>query len=207
MNNPVARQEGIYIEQLQDEAILYDKANHHAHRLSKTVFTVWKNADGTRSVDELARFVPESHQAPVGRDIVLLAIDDLVRANLMSVSRSAVPEVLPSRRDLAKKLTLAGASVSLLPFVVSLVAPLPAMARSYTPQTYTQELTTATQDFVKYNGSKNQTAATNFRAGITDGSAGIQATLKGQTATAQTDFEKAESDFNEMLSALGLPLF
>lgn len=214
MNRPLARKEGIHIEQLQDEVILYDKANHHAYRLNRTVFAVWENADGSRTVEELTEFLSEKPGVQFGRDIVLLAIDDLVKANLMSTVPEAPSQVMPSRRDLAKKLALAGASASALPFIASILAPLPAMARSYTPPTATsytpgtfrRELRTATLDFEKDQGWKSDAAVRDFEDALTEGSAGLTANEKGKTALSEADFAKAEADFDEMLKALGLPL-
>lgn len=205
MIGPLARKEGLYIERLQEDAVLYDKTTHEAFRLNPAMFTVWAHADGTRTVDDLVHFLGTTSTRALDRDMVLLAIKELVEAKLMSCPLEAAPALLPSRRNVANKLAMAGFSASLLPFVSSIVAPLPAMARSYSPQTYTQELKLATAGYVDADGLQNRTATRDFGAGVGQGTAGLAASAEGQTAKAQQDFQTAEADFNGMLRALGLP--
>lgn len=208
--NAVARTSDIYIQPLPTEVVLYDRSNHQAHCLNTTVFKVWENADGTRSVDQLAEILNNDLDVPCGRDVVLLALEDLRTANLLQ-NATAPPEAqLPSRRDIARKLSVAGLSVSLLPFIGSMVAPTPAMARSgnYTATNYRQEYAQAMGDtstdlkqlYQNKNGSLND-----LETAIADGQGGILASAQGNQSAAQTDFEKAETQFNDMLKALGLP--
>ncbi len=54
MDNPRARRNDLFSERLGDETVIYDKLNHRAHTLNRTVATVWELADGDQSVNELA---------------------------------------------------------------------------------------------------------------------------------------------------------
>ncbi len=206
---PVTRKENVFVEQLATEVVLYDKTHHRAHRLNRTVFAVWENADGSKTVEELAEILNNRLGVPLDRELVLLALEDLQKADLVA---DAPPETADgsslSRREMGRKFALAGASASLLPFVASVLAPTPAMARSYNSKTYASELATATvesaKDLPQLLANKNG-AWTDYQAGLGDGLAGNKATASGKTSAAQTDFQNAETEFNSMLNALGLP--
>jgi hypothetical protein len=136
MDNPKARREGLFSERLADETILYDKVNHTAHTLNQTVAMVWESADGDKSVNELARMLHGKLGLPADRGVVLLALEQLQAAGLLNAyQEDAYQEVeketeLTSRREVARRLALAGVSAAMVPLVASVVAPTPAMAAS-----------------------------------------------------------------------------
>lgn len=205
---PITRKNDIYIEQLPNEVVIYDKVNHQAHRLNKTVFTVWEHADGTRTVDELSELLAGALSAPLNRDATLLALEDLRSANLLQTSPKLDGGPMPSRRDLGKKFALAGVSASLLPFIASIVAPTPAMASSYTSTTYKTELGTATAEVTKDLGSVGKLKGAplaDYETALFDGTVGLADTATGKKSLAATQFQNAETEFNDMLKALGLP--
>lgn len=205
---PVARKNDIYVEQLPNEVVIYDRVNHQAHCLNKTVFTVWKHADGTRTVDEISELLSGALDAPLTRDATLIALEDLRQANLLQPSPKLDGAPMPSRRDLGRKFALAGVSASLLPFVASIMAPTPAMATSYTAATYKTELSTATAESKKdpLDLARNKGGSlTDYETALTDGAAGLADTASGKMSLASTEFQNAETEFNDMLKALGLP--
>lgn len=207
---PLGRTRNILVQPLQNEVVLYDANTHQAHCVSKTVFTVWQNADGRRSIDQLAELVTNDQSIACRREIVLLALEDLRHADLLEDGTAATDTVLPSRRDVARKLSAAGLSLSLLPFVASMAAPTPAMARSgsYTSQDYdrwySQAVSESSTDLRQLFRNKNG-SLTDLDAAISDGIAGEIATSRGQRTAAQTDFASVLNEFNAMLQALGLP--
>ncbi len=131
MTPPCAKRSGIFSESLASETILYDKSNNKAHSLNLTVALVWKHADGETSVDDLAGILHRELGVPADPSIVLLALQDLDAAGLLEqpIERASVGEA-PSRREIARKLAMAGASAALVPFMASVLAPTPAMASS-----------------------------------------------------------------------------
>lgn len=203
----LARTHNILVQPLRDEVVLYDAARHQAHCVSKSVFTVWQNADGNRSVDQLAETLNRDLGVPCSREIVLLALEDLRQSNLLEKEAAPSHAQLPSRREIARRLSVAGLSVSMLPFVASVAAPTPAMARSgtYTSQNYQQWYSQATsevsKDTIQLLQNKNG-SLTDLNQAVSYGEAGVAA---GQKSTAQTDFANALTEFNAMLQALGLP--
>ncbi|MDQ2713240.1 MAG: hypothetical protein M3Y24_13595 [Acidobacteriota bacterium] len=204
---PLARKNDVYVEQLPNEVVIYDKISHQAHCLNRTVFTVWENADGTRTVDELSELLAGLLGAPLTRDATLVALEDLRNADLLQSPPKLDGVPMPSRRDLGRKFALAGVSASLLPFVASIAAPTPAMATSYTAATYKTELATATSeakrdpDFYRNKGD----SFTEYGEAVGDGTVGILESRLGKKSFAATEFQNAETEFNDMLKALGLP--
>jgi hypothetical protein len=209
--NPTTRKDNIYVERLADDTVVYDRTNHRAHCLNDTVFKVWQEADGTRSIDELSKFVEQPPGAPLGRDVVLLSLVELEKADLLQNPESlGTREDMPSRREIGRKLALAGASASFLPFVASLVAPTPAMARSYTATNYKTELTTVKTETSKAPYSlqlalNKNNSLVDFTQAQVYGAAGNLNTSLGKTTLAQQQYQNAENEFNAMLKALGLP--
>jgi len=118
---PQTRRSGLLIRELPDELVVYDQEQHRAHCLNRTAALVFRNADGSRSLAELAR-LPGANA-----EVVAVALDQLAAAGLLE-SGAAEREDAPgmSRREVARRVGLAAAV--LLPAVVSIVAPTPAEA-------------------------------------------------------------------------------
>jgi hypothetical protein len=124
---PVARREGLLIRELPDEVLVYDRKEHRAHCLNRTAATVFRHADGTRTVAELSRLLAPGAAGPVAEDVVTLALARLAEAGLLEGEvAAAAPAAGMTRRDLARRAGLAAAI--LLPAVASIVAPTPAEA-------------------------------------------------------------------------------
>lgn len=120
---PAARREGLLLRELPDELVVYDTAENRAHCLNRTAAAVFRLADGTRDVDDLARLVAPGTVAAEGRAVVRLALDRLGEAGLVVAAPVSTP---PSRRELLRRAAL-GTAI-LLPAVASMVAPTPAEA-------------------------------------------------------------------------------
>jgi PqqD family protein of HPr-rel-A system len=48
------RRDDLHVEELDDEAVLYDARNGAVHRLNATTFLVWRTCDGTQSLEDIA---------------------------------------------------------------------------------------------------------------------------------------------------------
>ncbi len=128
MNNvqhPVARQEGLVIQEMPDEVLVYDLETSKAHCLNGTAAFVWKSCDGKNSVAEIARQFGSESGKPVPEDLVWLAIDQLSENNLLTAHVKADFKN-QTRREVIKKVGLA--AVIALPLISSLVAPTAALA-------------------------------------------------------------------------------
>ena len=109
MNNsqkPVARQDGLVIQEMPDEILVFDLESNKAHCLNQTAAFVWKSCDGKNSVTEIARLFGDESGKPVQEDLIWLAIDQLNDNNLLAESLKADFKN-QTRRDVIKKIGLA----------------------------------------------------------------------------------------------------
>ena len=109
---PLAKKNNIFAENLPQEVVLYDKSNNKVHCLNKTAAAVWESSDGTKTVDDLARIVEAKSGAPVDRKLVLLALDELEKADLMEAGSGVVLDAaLASRREAVGKIAMASTAL------------------------------------------------------------------------------------------------
>jgi hypothetical protein len=120
---PVARRNALLTRELKDELVVYERDGHRAHCLNRTAATVFRNADGTRTVADLALLVAPEGDRAEGEALVAEALGRLGEAGLLE---SGTAETGWSRRDAVRRIGL-GAAV-LLPVVASIVVPAPAEA-------------------------------------------------------------------------------
>src|SRR5436190_204229 len=124
---PRARKEGLLIERLPDEVLVYDLDRKTAHCLNGSAALIWNHCDGKTSVEGILSFLQQKSQEKVSQDVVWLGLDHLYEARLIEtrVVRPGVKGKL-SRRDLVKRIGLA---VS-IPLVASILAPTASAALS-----------------------------------------------------------------------------
>jgi hypothetical protein len=123
--NPLARQDGLLIRELPDELVVYDRRLHRAHCLNATAALVFRAADGTRTVAELAAVLDPTHGAAERETLVRLALEQLATAGLLDAPGEPG---LGSRRAVLRQAAVGVAL--LLPAVASIIAPTPADAAS-----------------------------------------------------------------------------
>jgi hypothetical protein len=132
--NAESRKQALLTQDVGNELVIYDERDHRAHRLSSTAAIVWRLADGTRGVPELAVSLRESTRATdedtattidqtSGEKLVRLALKELDRTGLLERRLPNLGEPL-SRREWI------GAAAALLPVITSILAPTPAMAQT-----------------------------------------------------------------------------
>ena len=90
---PLARQDELVVEELQDETLVYDLKRHKARCLNRTAALVWQHCDGQTTVTELAALLEEQLATPTDETVVWMALDRLGRAHLLSE-----PVTLPADR-------------------------------------------------------------------------------------------------------------
>jgi hypothetical protein len=128
---PMARTQGLAVEELDGELLIYDLDRDKAHALNPESALVWRSCDGQRSVEEIAAIVAPDADPVARLEIVWLALKQLDQRRLLLGSRDAPPDV--SRRDLMRKAAMTGAVVLAIPVVRSIVAPTAAQAASCLP--------------------------------------------------------------------------
>ncbi|MEP6901987.1 MAG: PqqD family protein [Actinomycetota bacterium] len=122
---PVARKEGLVIQETSDEVLVYDLTSNKAHCLNQTAAFVWKSCDGNNSIPDIMKRFEKEIGSAVHEDLIWLAIDQLNDKNLLEKGLAA-NFAGRSRREVIKKIGLA--AVIALPIVASLTAPTSAMA-------------------------------------------------------------------------------
>jgi hypothetical protein len=124
-----ARKDGLVVQELQGETLVYDVRRDRAHCLNRVASLVWHRSDGRTSVGDMARLLERELGTPVDEQVVSLALERLGKAHLLRERISApTGPAAHSRREIIRKLSLAGGVALLLPVVDSIVAPTPASA-------------------------------------------------------------------------------
>ncbi len=129
---PLARKEGLVVQKLPDEVLVYDLDAHKAHCLNQTAALVWEQCDGNKSVSDIAHRIGTELNAKVNDDVVFLALDQLGKDNLLE-KRVALPIDMTqiSRRELLRRVGLATAVA--LPVIISIMSPTAANAVTCIP--------------------------------------------------------------------------
>lgn len=127
---PAARKDGLVIQGVEGELLIYDTKSHRAHCLNRTAALVWKYCDGERTLEEVARKVEAEMSMKVSSEVVRLAIEQLEKRKLLEAS-SVLPDGAAriSRRELARRLGIAAAAAT-LPLITSIDAPAALQATS-----------------------------------------------------------------------------
>ena len=124
---PIARQEDLVTEGLDDETLVYDMRSHKAHCLNRTAALVWDRCDGQATVGEMTAALEKELGIKVRAEVVWMALEQLGKAQLLA---NRLPQPIAqgamSRRDVMRKIGL-GAAIA-LPLVTSILAPTAAEA-------------------------------------------------------------------------------
>jgi hypothetical protein len=119
-NNPMARKNGLVVQEIPDEVLVYDLDANKAHCLNQSAAFVWKSCNGSNSVGDIVRQFESNGGGKVSEDFVWLAIDQLNENGLLETGVSPRFQG-QSRRQVLKTIGLA--SMVALPVIASLVAP------------------------------------------------------------------------------------
>lgn len=128
MNNhplPTARKDGLVVQELSEEVLVYDLNTNKAHCLNQTAAFIWKACDGRNSIKEIISRFENQTGDKVSEDLIWLAIDQLNEKNLLDAELKN-GFAGRSRREVIKRIGLA--AVVALPIVASLTAPTSALA-------------------------------------------------------------------------------
>ena len=125
---PTARKDELVIRELENETLVYDYRTFKAYCLNQTATLIWKSCNGRNAPGAIARLLEQELQTPVTEELVGLAINQFTKDNLLEAPSLPQPANGLSRREVIRRIGLTTAVA--LPVVVSLVAPLPAMAAS-----------------------------------------------------------------------------
>ena len=125
---PKARSQGLIVQELDTELMVYDETTGRAHCLNSTAALVWRYCDGNTTVAAMAARLGADAGASVDDDIVFFALSELGDRDLLEGPVRAL-----GRGSLSRRQVLAGLGATagiLLPMITSLVAPTSAAAQS-----------------------------------------------------------------------------
>jgi hypothetical protein len=122
---PASRTEGLIIERLPGELLVYDQERDEAHCLHAEAAAVFDLLDGARTGAEIAALASEHLPEPVSEATVERILTELSARNLLAGDDAAADGL--SRRDVIQRGTLVGAGAVL---ITSIAAPIPAAAQS-----------------------------------------------------------------------------
>jgi len=124
---PIARDEGLLIQELPDEVLVYDLESYRAHCLNRTAASVWRRCDGKTDVARITELLGDELESPVSEDVVWFALRRLGGARLLQEPLAPPDDIgKRSRRELVRAFGLA----LLLPAVTSIIAPTTAAAQT-----------------------------------------------------------------------------
>ena len=123
-NNLLARKNGIVVQEMPDEVLIYDLNSNKAHCLNRSAAIVWRSCNGSNSIADIVREFEANEGGNVTEDFIWLAIDQLNEKDLLEGDPPVRFEG-NSRRQAIKAIGLG--VVATLPVVASLVAPTTAL--------------------------------------------------------------------------------
>lgn len=129
MNKPKTRNENIVVQEMEKEILIYDLKENKAFCLNETAALIYQFCDGERTVSEITQTLNKTLKQSVSEGLVWLALDNFKKDNLLEENEQFQIDFNGlSRRQVIKKAGLA--SMTALPIVASLVAPIAAHAAS-----------------------------------------------------------------------------
>ncbi len=129
---PLARKEGLHVEEVSDELMVYDVARHKAHCLGPTAGSVWRNCNGRMTAEEISDRVREEG-TKIDEEMTWMILHRLGKLDLLH-EKVALPKnaICSSRRDLMRKV-LGACGVCFL-LATTVLAPTAARAKSDGPR-------------------------------------------------------------------------
>ena len=138
---PVARSEGLLVEPVGSETVIYDLETKQAHCLKPLAALVFESCDGEQSIATIAQLASERLSATVTADEVAEAVSQLEHLALldtplivhdgngaMSSNGNGV-----SRREMLRRVGFAGAAAAVATPLVTSIVPSAALAKSLIP--------------------------------------------------------------------------
>lgn len=118
---PRARSEGLIIENLEDEVLVYDLSRQKSHCLNQAAVLIWKHCDGQTSFAQMARIIKKEMNESATEQEIWLGLKQLAGAHLLE-ERLNIPTDLAkvSRRKLIRRMGLTAAT---LPLILTITAP------------------------------------------------------------------------------------
>ena len=122
---PLARRNGLIIEHLPDEVLVYDAERDKAMCLNQAAASVWKHCDGATTPECMAQLIENELQISGGAEVVSIALKRLEKANLLT-GKTPMHFTGMSRRELVGRLAT-------VPVIAMILVPPAGQIASCTP--------------------------------------------------------------------------
>jgi hypothetical protein len=119
---PKAVRDGIAVQEMAEDLLIFDTRVQRAHSLNQTARAVWSACDGEHSTAQIADGLG------LDRDAVTLALQSLSACGLLE--DPVTPDKTVSRREVLRRLAVAGAAAAAVPVIRSVAVPTAAHAAS-----------------------------------------------------------------------------
>ncbi len=124
---PRARHEGLVVEEMADEVLVYDLDRNRGHCLNQTAALIWEHCDGKVTIKELASILERDLKSPVDEHTIWYGLNQLAKFRLLDEPVAAPAGMARlTRRDLVKRIGLTVA----VPLIISIIAPTASAALS-----------------------------------------------------------------------------
>jgi hypothetical protein len=198
---PLAHRDALLLQDVGDQLVVFDQRRQRLHVLSRSAALVWRHCDGQRDIAELAGIIGRELGAPVNDEVILLALEQLREAELLSVRGDSTPlGDSVSRREMLSRAMGGLAAGLLLPVVTSCgsiadaVAPVTARSNAGILEvntTTTSALTTTTSTTgTTPVGTTTTTGTTPFVTTTTSTTGTTTTSTTGTTTTSTTPAPK-----------------
>jgi hypothetical protein len=127
----LARSEGLLVEHLNDETVVFDTETRQAHCLAPLAAVVFAHADGRTSTEGLAGIASERLGETIEPWQVDDAVEELQQSGLLAISAPRSQDGT-TRRQMLKKSAVTGGVVFAAPLITSVVPPASAAGGSAT---------------------------------------------------------------------------
>ena len=117
---PPVKKNGLVVQDLGDEVIVYDPVSHRAHALNRAAALVFERLDGKHTIEAIARHVGRAFEKSPQKALVTAAINELAASGLLETPLDALP----------RRVMLRGLAAGLTPLVISVSVPAAAAAQS-----------------------------------------------------------------------------
>jgi hypothetical protein len=124
----LARSEGLLVEIVDSETVVYDTDAEEIHCLAPLAAAVFEHCDGSTTVKDLAGLASSGLGEPVTVEQVESALAQLEKIELVAAPPRGI-----SRRTLVRKTAVATAAITATPLITSIVTPAYAQIISPTP--------------------------------------------------------------------------
>ena len=119
---PQARADALVIRQTGEELLVYDLRRHRAHCLNRAAAVIWRQCDGTRTVEGIAERAAAEINEHVDSEWVGFALKQLEESHLLAEPYGFGEKLAGiSRREMARR--VGWGAVAAVPLVSSILAP------------------------------------------------------------------------------------